>query len=56
MDSSISALSSVGVAVRDMEGNVKPVARILDNLASKWSDLNSEQQQSIGLICSPFNQ
>lgn len=49
MNSSISQLSELGIAVHDMEGNVRPVARILDDLGSKWKTLNSEQQQSIGL-------
>ena len=49
MGGSIEALQSVGVAVHDMEGGLKPVARILDDLASRWSSLNAEQQQSIGL-------
>ena len=49
MDSSIQALADVGVAVHDMEGNVRPVARILDDLGAKWQHLNAEQQQSIGL-------
>ena len=49
MNPSIEALGKVGVAVRDMEGNIRPVARILDDLAFRWKDLNAEQQQSIGL-------
>ena len=54
MDSSIQALADVGVAVHDMEGNVRPVARILDDLGAKWQHLNAEQQQSIGLILAPY--
>lgn len=49
MDGSIEALQSVGVAVRDMEGNIRPVARILDDLAARWHSLSAEQQQFIGL-------
>ena len=49
MDDSIEALQSVGVAVRDMEGNIRPVARILDDLAARWHSLSAEQQQFIGL-------
>jgi hypothetical protein len=49
MNGSIDALNSVGVAVHDMEGDVRPVSNILDDLGGKWSDLNAEQQQSIGL-------
>ena len=49
MGASIDALAGVGVAVHDMEGNVRPVAKILDELAGKWKHLNAEQQQSIGL-------
>ncbi|MET3505629.1 phage tail tape measure protein [Halalkalibacter oceani] len=49
MDGSIDALNSVGIAVHNMEGDVRPVANILDELGSKWSSLNSQQQQSIAL-------
>ncbi|MFK3936699.1 phage tail tape measure protein [Alkalihalobacillus sp. NPDC078783] len=49
MNPSIDALASVGVAVHDLEGNVRPVARILDDLGERWQTLNAEQQQSIGL-------
>lgn len=48
MNPSIEALQSVGVAVNDMEGNVRPVADILGDLGAKWSTLNAQQQQSIG--------
>ncbi len=49
MSDSIDALNSVGVAVHDMEGNLRPVAKILDDLGGRWSSLNKEQQQHIGL-------
>jgi hypothetical protein len=49
MDDSIAMLESVGVAVRDMNGQLRPVEQILNDLAKRWSSLNSEQQQMLGL-------
>jgi soluble lytic murein transglycosylase-like protein/peptidoglycan hydrolase-like protein with peptidoglycan-binding domain len=49
MDKSISMLESVGVAVHDMNGQLKPVEEILDSLAQRWSSLSAEQQQAIGV-------
>ncbi|AJA41362.1 tail length tape measure protein [Geobacillus virus E3] len=49
MDDSIAMLESVGVAVRDMNGQLRPVEQILDSLAQRWSSLSSEQQQALGV-------
>jgi TP901 family phage tail tape measure protein len=49
MDESVRLLESVGVAVRDINGELRPVEDILKDLSQRWSSLNSEQQQSIGL-------
>lgn len=49
MDKSVEMLNELNVATHDMAGNVRPVADILTDLASKWSSLSSEQQQYIGL-------
>lgn len=49
MDDSISMLESVGVAVRDMSGQIRPVEDILDDLAKRWSSLSAEQQQALGV-------
>jgi murein DD-endopeptidase MepM/ murein hydrolase activator NlpD len=49
MDQSISMLENVGVAVRDMNGQLRPVEQILDSLAQRWSSLSAEQQQALGV-------
>lgn len=49
MDESIAALEGVGVSVEDMNGSLRPVSGILDDLGHRWSTLNAEQQQHIGL-------
>ncbi|MFO1442788.1 phage tail tape measure protein [Bacillus sp. Bva_UNVM-123] len=49
MDKSIEMLESVGVSVKDMAGEMRPVEHILDNLSERWNDINSETQQMIGL-------
>lgn len=49
MDESVRLLESVGVAVRNMNGEIRPVEDILKDLAIRFKDLNSEQQQAIGL-------
>jgi len=42
-------LKSVGVSIRGLSGDVKPVQDILTDLQSKWSSLSNEQQQNIGV-------
>ncbi|TCJ01044.1 phage tail tape measure protein [Cytobacillus praedii] len=49
MDKSAEILDSVGVSVRNMSGEMRPVENILDDLSKRWSALNSEQQQAIGI-------
>lgn len=39
-------LTSLGIAVKDVTGDVRPVSDILDQLASQWNSLSSEQQQN----------
>lgn len=39
MNPSIDALKSINVEVHDLQGNVRPVARILDDLGKKWHTL-----------------
>jgi TP901 family phage tail tape measure protein len=46
MNEAVGALESVGVSVKDLEGNVRPVSDIMSNLASKWSSLSDEQRQN----------
>jgi TP901 family phage tail tape measure protein len=49
MQPSIDALNSIGISIKDMGGNVKPVSDILGELAGKWTTLSAEQQQNIGV-------
>jgi TP901 family phage tail tape measure protein len=46
MDEAVGALESVGVSVKDLAGNVRPVSDIMSNLASKWTNLSDEQRQN----------
>jgi TP901 family phage tail tape measure protein len=49
MDDAIGALNSVGVSIKDMAGNVRPVSNILEDLAGKWTKLSDEQRQNLGV-------
>src|SRR5690606_22863228 len=42
-------LNSVNISIRDMEGNVRPVQDILEDLGKVWADLTDEQRQNIGV-------
>lgn len=46
MNDATSSLEAVGVTIRDLEGNVRPVQDILGDLASKWTSLSDEQRQN----------
>lgn len=46
MQPAIDSLAEVGVNIYDMQGAVKPVSGIIDELAKKWSSLSEEQQQN----------
>lgn len=46
---SVKALEEVGVQVRNNNGDLKTGEQILDDLASKWSSLTSEQQQNVAV-------
>lgn len=48
-DSAISALTEIGVSIKDMEGNMRPVQDILDELASRWGTLSTAQQQNTAI-------
>lgn len=39
------ALNNVGVSIKDIGGNVRPVADVLEELAGKWSGLSDETRQ-----------
>lgn len=45
MDDAIGALQSVGVSIKDMAGNVRPVSDILTDLSGKWTKLSNEERQ-----------
>ncbi len=49
MQPAIDSLASVGVSVKDMSGEMRPVTDILEDLALKWDTLNAEQQQNLGV-------
>lgn len=38
------ALETVGIAVKDQEGNLRDMDNILEDLGAKWQDLNRDQQ------------
>ena len=39
-------LATAGVQMRDMNGEVRTSTELLEELASKWNTLSSEQQQN----------
>lgn len=42
-------LNSIGISMKDMHGNVKNGADVLDEVAGKWSNLSKEQQYNTAL-------
>lgn len=46
MQPSIDALSSIGIAVKDSNGEMKSATTIIDNLAERWGSLSAETQQN----------
>ena len=46
MNKSESTLNAVGVAMREVSGEVRSASDILDDLAGRWNSLTSEQQQN----------
>ncbi|WP_236693935.1 phage tail tape measure protein [Sporosarcina globispora] len=49
MSEAETALNGVNIAIKDMGGNVRPVSSILEELAGKWTGLNDEQRQNLGV-------
>jgi len=52
MKESVEILASVGISVKEIRDGVetvRPVSDILDELAKKWNNLNTETQQNIAL-------
>lgn len=48
-DSAVDALKSINISIKDIEGNVRPVQDIVDELAGKWGTLTKEQQQNVAV-------
>lgn len=46
MSKSEGVLKDVGIAMRGINGEVRDVSDILDELAGKWNSLTAEQQQN----------
>lgn len=46
MAKSEDTLNAVGVAMRDMNGEVRDASDILTDLSARWNSLSSEQQQN----------
>ncbi|WP_339157306.1 NlpC/P60 family protein [Paenibacillus sp. FSL W8-0186] len=42
-------LNSIGISMKDMNGNVKNGSAVLDEVAGKWSNLSKEQQYNTAL-------
>lgn len=49
MQPSIDALAEIGINVKNANGEMKSSTAILEQLAGKWTNLNSEQQQNLGV-------
>lgn len=49
LDQAKKVLGSVGVSIKDINGNVRPVSDILKDLSVKWKNLTDEQKQNIGV-------
>lgn len=49
MDEAADSLESVGISIRDMNGQVRSAEDILDELGGKWHSLTNEQQQFLGV-------
>lgn len=45
-DSAISALKEVGISITDLQGKVKPVQDIIQELSKKWNNLTDAQRQN----------
>lgn len=48
-DSAISALNEVGISINNIQGEVKPVSEILNELAGRWSSLTDAQRQNVSV-------
>lgn len=44
--SAIGALNDIGISINDIEGNVKPVSKIIGEIAGKWDSLSDAERQN----------
>ncbi|MFA1510090.1 phage tail tape measure protein [Priestia aryabhattai] len=49
MSAAEGALNSVGISIKNMEGDVRPVNDILGDLSGKWNTLSDSQKQNMGV-------
>lgn len=49
MQPAIDALASIGISIKDTNGNMKSATVILDEMAKKWNTLTSETQQNVAV-------
>jgi TP901 family phage tail tape measure protein len=49
MQPSIDALASIGINVKDANGEMKTATQVISELQSKWNGLNAETQQSLAV-------
>jgi len=55
MDSSIDALDSIGIKIKDASGEMKSATQIISELQEKWNSLSAEQQQNIAVTLAGKN-
>lgn len=56
MPQAATALSEIGISIKDMEGQVRPVADVIDELGRKWNTLSSEEQQNTAIKVAGMHQ
>lgn len=49
MTPAIDALASIGISIKDSNGNMKSATVIIDEMAKKWNTLTSETQQNVAV-------
>ena len=56
LDDADEVLRSIGISIRDLNGDVRPVNDILGDLASKWGTLTDKQRQQVAVTIAGRNQ
>lgn len=56
MDGAVDILDSVGVSTKGLDGEMRSVSDILEDLHGKWDGLSKSQQQNIGVTIAGRNQ